>query len=733
MRLRAGAVGALALAAALGSGRLDAATVRIWVSDTASDFSTGEARGVSVSSSGTLFLGRALIRVDGVSEPVLFAAAPGKGGDLFVSTGDSGVILRVPSSGKAATEARLGEQEVTALAVGADGALYAGGSPGGKVYRIQNGQASLYYDTKAQYVWALAFDGPVLYVGTGLPGEIHRVTPPAKGETAGRGERVHAASDPHIRALFVDDEGRVWAGTSGSGLLLRLEKSGRVSTVYDSSKQEVASIAGDRAGRVWAAFTSAEGSSPGSGGEPVSLPAALAAPKAPKGATGDDDDRGGKAEVSVSVSSPRLAPSRSSSRGGYSSEVVLFEGSEVPRPVWTSSDEIVFELSRDPAGEGVLAGTGPRGKLYTLTPDTWALARTFDEKQVTFLTSGDVGTNGPTALYRASTGAATGEYVSAVKDTGRTSRFGAFRWQGDVPGGTRVEFAFRSGESATPDATWSAWSPWESGADSVEIRAPDGRYLQWRVRMTGREGLSPVVRRVEAAYRNHNATPVIDAFSALEPAEVLARSGSGGSNVFESAAPDERGIFTGLEESRSEGAPRKLFRKGYRTLQWKASDPDGDPLTYELEFRPAAGGKWIVLRKEIRDTFYSFDATALPDGDYVFRLRASDAESNPGEARVTSRESSPVRIDNTPPAIRETGRSAGVFEFVAEDSASPILEAEYSLDARKWTRVEPKDGLSDSPREAYVIHLPPEARGSYLLVRVTDAARNVASASFVAP
>ncbi|MGE5413726.1 MAG: hypothetical protein ACM3NW_06090 [Syntrophomonadaceae bacterium] len=733
MRLRAGALGALALGAALAARPVAAATVRIWVSDSAADFSMGEARGVSVSSAGTLFLGRTLAKVEGVNEPVLFSAASGKGGDLYVATGDSGVILRVPSSGRSAPEAHLDEQEVTALAMGPDGALYAGGSPGGKVYRVQGGKATLYYDTKAQYVWALAFDGPTLWVGTGLPGEIHRVTAPGKGESVARGERIHAASDPHVRALFVDSEGSVWAGTSGSGLLLRIDRNGRVSTVYDSSKQEVASIAGDRAGRVWAAFTSGEGPSSSSGGEPVSLPTALPAPKAPRGATGEDEDRGGKAEVSVSVSSPRLAPSRGSSRGGYSSEIVLFDGSEVPRPVWTSSDEIVFDLARDPAGEGVLAGTGPKGKLYTLTPDAWALSRTFDEKQVTFLAAGDVGMNGPTALYRTAAGPASGEYVSAIKDTGRTSRYGAFRWEGDVPGGTRVEFSFRSGESATPDATWSAWSTWESGPESVEIHAPDGRYLQWRLRMTGREGLTPVVRRVEAAYRNHNATPVVESFIALDPAEVLARSASGGPNVFESSAPDERGIFTSLEEPRSEGSPRKLFRKGYRTLQWKATDPDGDTLVYELEFRPAAGGKWILLRKDIRDTFYSFDATALPDGEYVFRVLASDAESNPGDARTASRETSPVRIDNAPPVIRETGRSAGVFEFVAEDAASPILEAEYSVDARKWTRVEPKDGLSDSPREAYVIHLPPEAKGSFLLIRVTDASRNVASASFVAP
>lgn len=719
---------ALALGAALVPGVLGAAAVRIWVCDSAPDFSMGEARGVSVSSRGSLLLGRNLAKVEGIGEPVLFAASAGRGGDLFVATGDSGLVLRVPAGGKSATEAHLEEQEVTALAYGPDGAVYAGGSPGGKVYRIQGGKVSLYYETNAQYVWALAFDGPVLYVGTGLPGEIHRVTAALKGE------RVHAASDPHVRALYVDEEGRLWAGTSGSGLLLRLDKNGRMATVYDSSKQEVASITGDRAGRVWAAFTSADSGSTSSGGEPVSLPTGMPPPKAPRSAgAGDDDDRN-KPEVTVSVSTPRLAPGRGSSHGGYSSEVVLFDGVEVPRSVWSSSDEIVFDLARDPAGEGVFAGTGPKGKLYSLTPDAWSLTRTFDEKQVTFFSGGDVGTNGPTALYRPVSGAASGEYVSAVKDTGRTSHFGAFRWEGEAPGGTRIEYSFRSGESSIPDATWSPWSAWEPASEALEIRAPDGRYLQWRVRMSGREGLSPTIRRVEAAYRNHNATPVVDSFIALDPAEVLARSGGGaGANVFETSAPDERGIFTGLEESRSEGLPRKLYRKGYRTLQWKAADPDGDALVYELEFRSAAGGKWVLLRKDLRDTFYSFDATALPDGEYVFRLRASDVESNPGEPRTGSRESAPVRIDNTPPAIHEASRSAGVFEFEAVDAASPIFEAEYSLDARKWIRVEPKDGLSDSPRESYVVHLPADVRGAYLLVRVTDASRNVAVASFVAP
>ncbi len=74
-----------------------------------------------------------------------------------------------------------------------------------------------------------------------------------------------------------------------------------------------------------------------------------------------------------------------------------------------------------------------------------------------------------------------------------------------------------------------------------------------------------------------------------------------------------------------------------------------------------------------------------------------------------------------------------MLEVEVTDAGSPLTEAEYSVDARKWTRVEAKDGLSDSPRENYVIRLPADARGGYLLVRVTDSARNVATESYTAP
>ena len=718
---RARGIALLAIAMSASPLKLPAATTKIWVSDSSADFSMGEARGVSVTADGSLVLAGQWKRVEGWSEASLFAAAIAKDGSIVLATGDSGRILRATPAGQVETVATLTDKEVTAIAVGPDGALYVAGAPGGKVYRVAEGKASLYYAPGSKYVWALAFSGNTLWVGTGLPGEIHRVT------AAGKGERVHATSDAHVRTLLADSQGRIWAGTSGSGLVLRIETSGKVVTVYDSSRAEITSIVPGAGGRIWIAAST--GDTSGSGGEPISVPVAAPAlsGKRSEGVPGEEGKD--KPEVSVSIGSARVASSPGAS-GHYASEIVILQEGEAPRTAWTSGEEMVFALQPGGDGRDVLAATGPRGRVYRVSAEASSLERTQDEKQVTVLVEGAIGTNATAALYRRQAGSRQGEYVSAVKDTGRTSRFGAFRWEGETPAGAKVEFAFRSGEAAAPDSTWSSWSAF--AADATAVNAPPGRFLQWRVRLSG-EASPPRVRRVEASYRNRNSAPSIDTIVALAPNEVYARSASGGQNVFETTAPDEKGIFTSLEEPKTEGAPRRLLRKGYRTLTWKASDPDGDPLSFDIEARPSGSDRFLSVRKGLKEMFYSFDSTSLPDGDYVFRLTASDAESNPEDRKSSSRESSPVRIDNTPPVIRKLSSAPGLFEFEAADALSPILEAEYSVDAKEWTRVEPNDGLSDSPVERYRIRLDPKARGGFLLIRVNDSSRNVAVASFIVP
>jgi len=88
-----------------------------------------------------------------------------------------------------------------------------------------------------------------------------------------------------------------------------------------------------------------------------------------------------------------------------------------------------------------------------------------------------------------------------------------------------------------------------------------------------------------------------------------------------------------------------------------------------------------------------------------------------------------VLIDNTPPVVtlgkqERTGSSADL-ELEAVDQTSPLRLCEYSLDAGNWQPIESEDGITDSPRERFHVHLDKLSAGEHLLViRVYDVAGN---------
>ncbi len=76
---------------------------------------------------------------------------------------------------------------------------------------------------------------------------------------------------------------------------------------------------------------------------------------------------------------------------------------------------------------------------------------------------------------------ASGTYTSKVLDAGVAVNLGAITWDAEVPTGTTMVVAVRTGNVATPDATWSAFT---TVAASGGVPALSGRYLQYRVQFT---------------------------------------------------------------------------------------------------------------------------------------------------------------------------------------------------------------------------------------------------------
>jgi hypothetical protein len=171
-------------------------------------------------------------------------------------------------------------------------------------------------------------------------------------------------------------------------------------------------------------------------------------------------------------------------------------------------------------------------------------------------------------------------------------------------------------------------------------------------------------------------------------------------------------------------------------VTWQADDPDGDKLAYTLYFRGEDEREWKLLRANMSENTYPLDADALADGRYYFRVVASDRPSNAADqAREAELVSSPVLIDNTPPMVTASARHLGTsvdIDVDAEDRGSDLRRCEYSVDAQPWLPVEAVDGVTDSPRERFLIRIENFPAGEHVVVvRVYDAAGNAGLAKIV--
>src|SRR6185295_7962327 len=107
-------------------------------------------------------------------------------------------------------------------------------------------------------------------------------------------------------------------------------------------------------------------------------------------------------------------------------------------------------------------------------------------------------------------------------------------------------------------------------------------------------------------------------------------------------------------------------------------------------YRALKESNYRLLKEHIRDTFYTVDGASLADGQYVFRVVASDDLDNPSVlALAGDRISEPVDIDNTPPVIRSAGQVQVVGDrvragFDVQDTTGRIKRTDVSIDGSQW-------------------------------------------------
>jgi hypothetical protein len=697
---------------------------QFWRIGTAEDFLAGELEGFAVNSRGELRAAPAMKKIATFTDPFVLSQTSAPNGDRFFGTGNDGKIYRLRGE-KLDLLFTAPEPEIYAVSF-VNGALLVGSSPNGKIYRVDpnSGAQTVWFDPQQAYIWAIEPAGSEVLVATGVEGKLFRVA------ANGTGSVLYDAADTHIRSLGIRKDGSILVGASGKGRIYHVTRDGSALALFDSPLNEITSIYVDANGVGWAAGVSNV--------LPSSAPAKPAQSKAAQQGQQQAQSQSAEAKkegeasastnVEVSFSFDDSAATAAAQSGA--SEVYRIDTDGFVDTVRKFDREMVYGVSGGSNGT-VLLATGPNGRVYELRGGEVALIGAVPEKQIVSINgSGNsalITTTNAGAVYRMDGGSSTttAEFRSAAKDAERFSRFGNYRLEGRNLANGSVAVAFRSGNTRTPDATWSNWSAPQTALEG-NITAPAARYLQWKLTMP-KPTPEAAVDGVTIAYMNRNIAPEIEALGVQEPAVVFISSAyPSAPQVVEATNPDEYGIFTSLDNPRERATAdpgKRMFRRGFRTISWRASDDNGDTLRYTLEFRMKGSDKWLRLRENIEETQMNFDTSQLPDGRYELRLTASDDRDNPDMPLTDSREDVEFAVDNTAPKIAVTNSGSEVVVRIT-DELSPVGRVEYSSDAEKWVRITPVDGIADSRDETF--RLPrTDVEGKFVVIRAVDGQYNI--------
>jgi len=687
-------------------------TTSFWEVRYREEFDKGTPENVSIHSEGKVTLSPQMNLIADTGEPFVWCLAEDSRGNLYAGTGNNGKIFKVGGSGQLTLWHDSEELEILSLAVDRGSNLYAGTSPNGQIIRVSpEGRASIFFSTEQHHVWSLAIseDGK-LFCGTGDEGKIYRVSP------EGHGQLLYDTKETNITALAWR-EGQLYAGGDGNGLIYKVDPEGQGQILFDAAEEEIRSLIFDPQGQIYAAATSGE--------KPARRP-----PK-PE-ATQPQEAESSEMLESIQIFAGEIG----GPEPGGQSTIYEIDGLGSGMALWTAPEmAMVFSMTLGPRGD-LIVGSGDEGRIYSVSAEgSWSMLVDGQESQALALLgaqNGDVlvGTGHLGKVFRLLTNyVKQGTLESEVHDATFVAHWGRICWDARQPRGTRVSLQTRSGNSQDPDETWSPWSESSEKAEGQTISSPPARFIQWRTNLSTSDGEStPVLERVWLAYVQRNLAPKIYGIFVHSTNE----EGGRGSNL--SRRENKSSSFAGPAEVSSGDAFRdqNQMGPGLRKVSWQALDPNGDRLCYDLYFRGEEEHEWKLLKEDLTNSSYTWDSQSCPDGTYLLRVEARDSPDNPeGQALSAEKISDPFLVDNTPPKVSQVKSRAidgDRYEVTGRvtDELSAIKELWYSVDAGDWKALPARDGVFDSPEEAFLFSTEAFSSGEHTIVmKAIDLANNV--------
>ena len=198
------------------------------------------------------------------------------------------------------------------------------------------------------------------------------------------------------------------------------------------------------------------------------------------------------------ASSSRIdrSPAREERRGGRGA-IYRIKPDGLWDIIWESGRRFAVRPDVRQRRSSLVVGTGRGGKLFSLTGDpmTATLLMQASAQQVTGFArdaKGNIYLRDVESRkdFQALAAARGGRHLhlDSCAMRRRSSDWGTLSWRASVPAGSRVDVFTRSGNTATPDDTWSDWAGRMQHPEGDEITSPNARYLQWKAVLARQTG-----------------------------------------------------------------------------------------------------------------------------------------------------------------------------------------------------------------------------------------------------
>lgn len=646
-------------------------------------YNNGTYNGIMLTEQGSLVLapiiekdgaidGKFIWKIYPSADGSMYAAISGNGAELYKrNAGESDFNLFVKSTNESAFTSVISDDS---------GNIYAATGPYARIIKYDNAGNEIWSkNVDDTYIWDMKFDnnGNLYAAAGGNNARVLKIT------SAGNITEILKTDEQHAMSLYFDSKNnKLYVGTAGRGLVLAIDLATNLEnpsskTLYDTAQNEVYAITMDNIGNLYFGTATRE-------------PSYLILPSIIDGGKSADDNA-----------------------KEFRNSLYKADTNGTVQRLFFLNQTLVFALSSD-NDNNIYFITGDNADIYKINGNDGLLSYIggLDNKILsTFSATKDglyfaVSKTGE--IYKMqNNNLSEGSFVSDTLDLRFLSKLGSLNAMTTVPEGSDISFEVRTGNVARVDNTWSDFVPI---AEDGKINVPDGRFMQFRVKMkTSNSESVPVLSSMDFTYIENNLPP-----------DVL-----------------NGGLTTHYKQQNDSNETTKSpqLEENETMIYWKGSDPNGDKLIYDLEYRLKGERNYRKLANNLENSYFRFKSYLMPSGIYDFKITASDKHDNPIDlSKTKTLEVLNIKYDNDPPEIFDftvnTEGNARKITFRVEDKLSFLKTVRYSAITEEWHYIIPDDKVLDSMSENFTILIEDENTGS-ITIEVLDTEGNIKFYSFV--